>query len=197
MSRLLRCVLVGDSGCGKTSLLRRYIHGVYHEYSDPTTACEGHFARIYWNNSISLELWDSSGEDDYKRLRTVLYKTVDILIICFAVNSPRGFRNINQHWLREIRKTLHHSIPIILVATKVDLRDRYRNLENVQSFSEVCIDYAQGFSLAKEIGAVAYIECSALKNSGLELLFDTVAASGLYYRPQETGETLQCKCSVM
>ncbi|KAF9895593.1 Rho GTPase protein rac1, partial [Lobosporangium transversale] len=74
-------------------------------------------------------------------------------------------------WAPEIK---HHApnVPTILVGTKLDLRDDKDTLEKLNEKKMTPISYPQGLQMAKEIGAVRYLECSALTQSGLKNVFD-------------------------
>jgi len=78
---------------------------------------------------------------------------------------------------------------VVLVGTKLDLRedpatieklrDRYVDFScagrflRVSSFSRMApIQYSQGVAMCKDIGAVKYLECSALTQKGLKTVFD-------------------------
>ncbi|CCJ30866.1 unnamed protein product [Pneumocystis jirovecii] len=116
---------------------------------------------------ISLGLWDTAGQEDYDRLRPLSYPQTDVFLICFSLVSPPSFEN----WYTEIS---HHApnIPIILVGTKLDLRDNHVIIEKLKDRKMVPITYFQGVQMAKEIGSVKYLECSALTQKGLKNVFD-------------------------
>jgi len=62
--------------------------------------------------------------------------------------------------------------PIILVGTKVDLREDTGTVDKLASKKQVPITYEQGLQMVQEIGAVKYMECSALTQTGLKAVFD-------------------------
>merc|ERR1711936_1073435 len=98
-------------------------------------------------------LFDTAGQEDYDRLRPLSYPQTDVFLVCFSVVSPSSFENVKEKWVPEIT---HHCprTPFLLVGTKIDLRDDAATVE---------VDMgAMGDSLAKELGAVKYVECSAL-----------------------------------
>ena len=51
---------------------------------------------------------------------------------------------------------------MILVGTKLDLRDDEKTIEELKEKRLVPITYQQGLQMMEEIGAVKYLECSAL-----------------------------------
>ncbi|KAI3660179.1 hypothetical protein MP638_004453 [Amoeboaphelidium occidentale] len=120
---------------------------------------------------ISLGLWDTAGQEDYDRLRPLSYPQTDVFLICFSLVSPPSFENVRTKWYPEIS---HHApnTPIILVGTKLDLREDKDTVEKLREKRMSPITYPQGLQMAKEIGSVKYLECSALTQKGLKNVFD-------------------------
>uniref|UniRef100_UPI0029554F31 ras-related C3 botulinum toxin substrate 2 n=1 Tax=Panthera onca TaxID=9690 RepID=UPI0029554F31 len=85
-------------------------------------------------------------------------------------------------WFPEVR---HHcpSTPIILVGTKLDLRDDKDTIERLKEKKLAPITYPQGLALAKEIDSVKYLECSALTQRGLKTVFDEAIRAVLCPQP--------------
>ncbi|PIK45861.1 putative ras-related C3 botulinum toxin substrate 1-like, partial [Apostichopus japonicus] len=85
--------------------------------------------------------------------------------------SPASYENVRTKWYPEVS---HHcpSTPIILVGTKLDLRDDKETMNKLSERSLRPIAYPQGLQMQKEIHAVKYLECSALTQKGLKTVFD-------------------------
>lgn len=92
-------------------------------------------------------------------------------MICFSLTSPASYENVRAKWYPEVS---HHcpNTPIILVGTKVDLRDDKETIEKLKEKKMSPITTAQGLQMAKEIASVKYLECSALTQKGLKQVFD-------------------------
>ncbi|KAJ3345974.1 Rho GTPase protein rac1 [Entophlyctis luteolus] len=123
------------------------------------------------NRKINLVLWDTAGQEDYDRLRPLSYPQTDVFLICFSLVNPSSFENVKAKWYPEVS---HHSpgSPVILVGTKLDLRDDREIVQRLATHRMAPIQYQQGSLRAKEIGAVKYLECSALTQKGLKNVFD-------------------------
>jgi len=128
---------------------------------------------------INLGLWDTAGQEDYDRLRPLSYPQTDVFLICFSIISPASFENVRAKWYPEIR---HHmpNTTIMLVGTKLDLRDEPNTLAKLAEKRMAPISYQQGMQMASEIGAVKYVECSALTQKNLKLVFDEAIRAVLF-----------------
>ncbi|GKB03920.1 Rac-like GTP-binding protein RHO1, partial [Tanacetum coccineum] len=123
------------------------------------TVFDNFSANVVVNGStVNLGLWDTAGQEDYNRLRPLSYRGADVFILAFSLISKASYENVSKKWIPELK---HYApgVPIVLVGTKIDLRD------DKQFFAEhpsaVPITTAQGEELKKTIGAPQYIECSA------------------------------------
>eukprot|EP00004_Rigifila_ramosa_P003187 TRINITY_DN13342_c0_g2_i1.p1 TRINITY_DN13342_c0_g2~~TRINITY_DN13342_c0_g2_i1.p1 ORF type:complete len:202 (-),score=38.04 TRINITY_DN13342_c0_g2_i1:116-700(-) len=188
----VKCVVVGDGAVGKTCLLVSYTTNAFPTEYVPTvfdnmnTSVVGPGGR-----AISLGLWDTAGQEEYDRLRPLSYPMTDVFLVCFSVVGPASFENVRHRWTPEI---LHYApkTPIVLVGTKVDLRDDAPTLASLRKRSLEPISEAQGRQLAKEIGATAYVECSALTQSNLRLLFDTAIRTALHLESIKQKKKVGC-----
>lgn len=171
----IKCVIVGDGAVGKTCLLITYSTDKFPGEEYIPTIFDNYVAKVMVNNKlIQLNLWDTAGQEDYDRLRPMSYPQTNIFILCFAVNLRTSFQNIKSKWFPEIRHYCPNT-PIILVATKTDLRDDEKHKNTVTS--------SEGKALAEELNAVNYLECSAQNGDGVRGVFDQAIRSVLAPRP--------------
>jgi len=128
---------------------------------------------------VALALWDTAGQADYDRLRPLSYPQTNIFLMCFSLISRSSFNNIKTKWVLEIT---HHcpTIPYILVGMKLDLKDDVATIERLRENKEEPLRSTEGEALAKSIGAIKYMECSALKQTGLALLFNEAMKIALF-----------------
>lgn len=122
----------------------------------------------------------SPGQEDYDRLRPLSYPQTDVFLVCFSVTSPASFENVKEKWFPEVH---HHcpGVPCLIVGTQVDLRDDTSVQEKLARQKQRPVSTEQGERLARELGAVKYVECSALTQKGLKNVFDEVGRDGRRY----------------
>ena len=121
----------------------------------------------------TLGLFDTAGQEDYDRLRPLSYPQTDVFLVCFSVTSPASFENVREKWFPEVH---HHcpGVPCLIVGTQTDLRDDQSVREKLGKQKMSPVRKEDGERMAKELGAVKYVECSALTQYKLKDVFDEV-----------------------
>ena len=171
MIQSVKLVVVGDGTVGKTCLLIAYTTNSFPEEYVPTVF-DNYSANVMVDGkTVSLGLWDTAGQEDYDRLRPLSYPSTDVFLICFSIVNPSSFTNVKTKWFPEVN---HHcpDAKILLIGTKLDLRDDKEILAKLSMNGQRPITPSQGEQMAKDIRAVGYLECSALTQKGLKLVFD-------------------------
>jgi Ras-related C3 botulinum toxin substrate 1 len=174
----IKCVVVGDGAVGKTCLLISYTTNAFPGEYIPTVF-DNYSANVMVDGKpVNLGLWDTAGQEDYDRLRPLSYPQTDVFLICFSIISPHSFDNVKSKWFPEIQ---HHapSVPLILVGTKADLRNDSVMISTLNSKGLHIVTSEEASSRTRDIGAIKYLECSALTQEGLKTVFDEAIRAAL------------------
>ncbi|KAG9269538.1 rho family GTPase 1a [Astyanax mexicanus] len=159
---VVRCklVLVGDVQCGKTAMLQVLAKDCYPETYVPTVF-ENYTAGLDLEEQrVELSLWDTSGSPYYDNVRPLCYSDSDAVLLCFDISRPDTVDSSLKKWKTEIMDFCP-STRILLVGCKTDLRTDVCTLMELSNQKMVPISHEQGSLLAKQLGAEAYLECSA------------------------------------
>jgi len=185
----LKVMIVGDGNVGKTCLLLAYTTNSFPGEYVPTVFDNYNANACVEGTSVNLGLWDTAGSDEYDTLRPLSYPGTDVFVICFSIFSPVSFENVGKKWYPEITQHMMDTKPpILLVGTKSDLRNKPSATEALKNQGEEPITYEMGVLMSKEIGAYKYLECSALTQEGLALVFEEAIRAVLYPTSSPTKE---------
>uniref|UniRef100_A0A8C2TQT7 Rho-related GTP-binding protein RhoD n=1 Tax=Coturnix japonica TaxID=93934 RepID=A0A8C2TQT7_COTJA len=117
----IKAVVVGDGGCGKTSLLMVFARGDFPKVYVPTVFEKYTASFRISGKPAKIHLWDTAGQEDYDRLRPLSYQNTNVVLICFDVTSRSSYDNILTKWYPEVNHFCK-DVPVLLVGCKTDLR---------------------------------------------------------------------------
>jgi small GTP-binding protein len=126
----------------------------------------------------NLGMWDTIGGDvdchDFDKLRYLCYGNSHVYLILFSVDSKKSFDSVPL-WKEELYKHSEKKVPIILVGTKIDLREKDQGV----------ISTEEGEELSKQIGAELYNEVSSLKGYGVQEVIQNCILTYVKYHSQD------------
>ncbi len=163
---LIKVCIFGVGGVGKTSLVKRYLTGLFTGDSGMTLGVDFHMKKFEFHGKrVALQIWDFAGEDRFRFLLPGYVKGASGGLFMFDITRRSSLRNFDD-WLqifKEGTETMKLNVPIIMIGGKLDLHDR-RSV-----FSKDAVD------LAKKHQLLDYIECSAKTGENVELIFYKLA----------------------
>ncbi|KAL6054931.1 GTP-binding protein Rho1 [Balamuthia mandrillaris] len=168
---LIKVVVMGNLGVGKTSLVAKLSNGRGFDPSHADSIPEkfdNHCVRMFYGTQevrVSLwdtEMWDTSfslegvrieeGGEDYRRMRLITYPNTDVFLLCFDLTDMESFRYLESKWACEaIRYAPYTPYIMVVCGTKSDLKRT--------------VSKEEALACAKRIGAYAYLECSTDNNN--------------------------------
>lgn len=121
---LLKLVMIGDSGVGKSSLVSRYADSLYTSEWNPTIGVDFKIRSFMLNNKVvKLQIWDTAGQERFRTLTSSYYRSAHGFLIVYDVTNKESFSHVPS-WIEEILKhtaTVTPSLPYVLVGNKCDL----------------------------------------------------------------------------
>lgn len=201
--QVIKCVVVGDTGVGKTRLICARALGTTYtlqqlvqthvptvwaidQYRKNPQALQKSWCTVD-NVNVSLRLWDTFG--DHSKDRRFAYGRADVILVCFSAVQPRSLQHVWNHWHSEMQR-LCPRVPIVLCGCQVDMRYVYKessflDIDKGPFFKEIYDDDIllpeAGRTVARQIGAY-YYETSVLEQFGIDFLFTNVVRAALVYK---------------
>ncbi len=124
LPKQIKIAFVGDSGCGKSSLVNYSLDNEeVLDYDGETNLVDIKFKEIKLNNSsiINFGMWDFSGKQDSIRIRTELYQELQAIAYCFDLSNKNTFNNIESFWIKEVEKYGGNKLKPVCLGLKSDL----------------------------------------------------------------------------
>lgn len=166
---LYKVLVIGDIGAGKTSLIKRTVHGIFSIHYKSTIGVDFALKVIPWdeNTNVRLQLWDIAGQERFGNMTRVYYKEAVGCLLVFDVTRQTTFDAVKK-WKLDLDAKVSLSnddepIPAVLIANKIDLpnpedeEDIYLN-DIKPKLDDYCRDN----------GFVAWFETSAKDNIGID-----------------------------
>ncbi len=117
---LLKVITTGDGGVGKTTLLHRYIEGVFLPDTLMTIGVQFHLKELKIDGKrILLQIWDFGGQEHFRPLLKDYATGARGALLLFDLTRPSSLQRIDQ-WVNICRQN-NPDIPIIFLGTKLDL----------------------------------------------------------------------------
>ena len=160
-----KVVLLGDSGVGKTCIISRYISGAF-DNNSPSTNGASYASKILTfenlNKTISLDIWDTAGQEKYKSLTKFFYKEAAVTILVYDITKKDSFENMKGYWYEQLQEFGSKKIILGVAGNKCDMYEKEEVNEN------------EAKEFAEKIGAFFEIT-SAKNNTGITDLFMNAA----------------------
>jgi small GTP-binding protein len=163
---MFKIVIFGDGGVGKTTLINRYLTGVFTSDSTMTIGVDFHVKKVDIDGKrVGLQIWDFAGENRFRFLMPSYVVGASGGVFMFDITRYTSLKNFND-WIEIFKKGYKadtQQIPVLMVGSKLDLE--YKR----------AVSREEAFELAKENNLFGYLECSAKSGENVEDIFKEIS----------------------
>jgi small GTP-binding protein len=154
-----KILTIGESGVGKTCILRRFVENKFLKNHLATIGIDFKTKTLTINNQeIKLKIWDTAGQERFRNITTQYYKGADGIVLVYDVTDEASYEKIKD-WMDQIlSNTQKEDIGLVLLGNKCDMEPRNVTEE-------------QGNKMAQELN-ISYFETSALTGQGIKEAFE-------------------------
>ncbi|KAI8473092.1 MAG: Rab8/RabE-family small GTPase [Monoraphidium minutum] len=173
---LIKLLLIGDSGVGKSCLLLRFSEESFTPSFITTIGIDFKIKKIFLDNKwVKLQIWDTAGQERFRTITSAYYRGAMGILLVYDVTDEASFNNI-RNWMRNIEQHASDNVNKILVGNKMDMAEERR-----------AVPYARGKALADEYG-IQFFETSAKDNINVEEAFTSIAKDVMQRLQQEQAD---------
>ncbi|CAD8127175.1 unnamed protein product [Paramecium sonneborni] len=132
---LIKILLLGNSGVGKTQILLRYSENNFRTGYMCTIGVDFKIKKLQVDDRVvKMQIWDTAGQEKYQTLTQNFYKGAMGILLVFAVNNRDSLKDIDK-WMNQIKQHASENIIKILIGNKIDLQDRSITTEEAQQLA--------------------------------------------------------------
>jgi len=168
---LLKVIILGDSGVGKTSLMNQYVNKKFNNQYKATIGADFLTKEVMIDDRlVTMQIWDTAGQERFQSLGVAFYRGADCCVLVYDVTSPASFKNLESwrdEFLIQASPRDPENFPFVVIGNKVDMADN----------RTVTTKRAQQW--CQEKNNVPYFETSAKEAVNVEQAFQTIAKNAL------------------
>ncbi|XP_077253136.1 ras-related protein Rab7 isoform X2 [Tasmannia lanceolata] len=170
---LLKVIVLGDSGVGKTSLMNQYVNKKFSQQYKATIGADFVTKELQIDDRlVTLQIWDTAGQERFQSLGVAFYRGADCCVLVYDVNVLKSFDSLDnwhEDFLKQANPSDHKTFPFILLGNKVDIDGGNSRVVSEKKAKEWCASR----------GNVPYFETSAKEDYNVDASFLCVAKSAL------------------
>jgi len=175
---LLKVIILGDSGVGKTSLMNQYVHKRFSNQYKATIGADFLTKEIMIDEKlVTLQIWDTAGQERFQSLGVAFYRGADSCVLVHDITDQKSFDNL-ESWMDEFlvhaNPNNQSTFPFVVLGNKADLAAQKR---------QVSAQKAKAWCSSK--GDIPYFETSAKEALNVEQAFHTIAKNALARESQQ------------
>eukprot|EP00210_Caulerpa_lentillifera_P004311 g4114.t1 len=177
--KLLKVIILGDSGVGKTSLMERYVNKKFSTQYKATIGADFLSKEIQIDDKlVALQLWDTAGQERFQSLGVAFYRGADCCVLVYDVNSNKSFENLDNwrdQFLVQANPRDKENFPFVVIGNKIDL-----DTGKSRAVSDFKVRRWCGLK-----GDIPHFEVSAKEDINVETAFQHIAKNALQCEPKE------------
>lgn len=171
---LLKIIILGDSGVGKTSLMNQYVNKRFSNQYKATIGADFLTKEVMIDDKlVTLQIWDTAGQERFQSLGVAFYRGADACILVYDITVEKSFTQL-QSWRDEFLSQASprdpDNFPFVVIGNKID-REQERRVSKSQ---------ATTWCKSKGSKPIPYYETSAKEAIKVEAAFLEAAQMALH-----------------
>jgi len=169
---LLKVIILGDSGVGKTSLMNQYVNKKFSSQYKATIGADFLTKEVMVDDRlVTMQIWDTAGQERFQSLGVAFYRGADCCVLVYDVNNAKSFETLSS-WMDEFLVQASprdsENFPFVVLGNKIDLEESKR-----------MVSQKRAMTWCQSKGNIPYFETSAKEAINVEQAFQTIAKNAL------------------
>ncbi|XP_031258404.1 ras-related protein Rab7 isoform X2 [Pistacia vera] len=205
---LLKVIILGDSGVGKTSLMNQYVNRKFSNQYKATIGADFLTKEVQFEDRLfTLQIWDTAGQERFQSLGVAFYRGADCCVLVYDVNVMKSFDNLN-NWreefliqviinlltFEEFRSSIACLLNVFLIQFHVQASPSdpenfpfvvLGNKVDVDGGNSRVVSEKKAKAWCASKGNIPYFETSAKEGFNVEAAFQCIAKNALKNEPEE------------
>jgi Ras-related protein Rab-7A len=169
---LLKVIILGDSGVGKTSLMNKFVNDKFSKQYKATIGADFLTKEILIDDKlITMQIWDTAGQERFQSLGVAFYRGADSCILVYDITDQKSFDSLDlwmDEFIAQAAPRNSKEFPFVVLGNKADLAKTKRQVAE-----------AKARNWCKCKNDIPFYETSAKENIMVEQAFGTVARNAL------------------
>jgi|EP00484_Ammonia_sp_Unknown_P005321 Ras-related protein Rab-7A len=169
---LLKVIILGDSGVGKTSLMNKFVNDKFSKQYKATIGADFLTKEILIDDKlVTMQIWDTAGQERFQSLGVAFYRGADSCILVYDITDQKSFDSLDlwmDEFIAQAAPRNPKEFPFVVLGNKSDLAKTKRQVAD-----------AKARSWCKNKNDIPFFETSAKDNTNVEQAFQTVARNAL------------------
>jgi len=174
---LLKVIILGDSGVGKTSLMNQYVNKKFTNHYKATIGADFLTKEVNIDDKfVTLQIWDTAGQERFQSLGVAFYRGADCCVLVYDMTNAKTFESLDSwrdEFLIQASPRDPDNFPFVVIGNKSDLEQKRK----------VASTRAQEWCKAKHM--IPYHETSAATAQNVEAAFQEIARKALKQEKQD------------
>jgi len=169
---LLKVIILGESGVGKTSLMNQYVNKKFSNQYKATIGADFLTKEVQVDDrTVTMQIWDTAGQERFQSLGVAFYRGADCCVLVFDVNNAKSFETLESwrdEFLIQASPRNPENFPFVVIGNKIDMEESKR-----------MITQKRAMAWCQSKGNIPYFETSAKEATNVEQAFQTIAKNAL------------------
>ncbi|KAG0014373.1 hypothetical protein BGZ82_001784 [Podila clonocystis] len=171
---LLKVIILGESGVGKTSLMNQYVNKKFSNQYKATIGADFLTKEVPIDDRlVTMQIWDTAGQERFQSLGVAFYRGADCCVLVFDVNNAKSFETLESwrdEFLIQASPNNPENFPFVVIGNKIDMDESKR-----------MVSQKRAMAWCQSKGNIPYFETSAKEAINVEQAFQTIAKNALQH----------------